>query len=61
MKLNLKSITLSEQQLDNLVSEFYGKILSLTEESSEEIELKFKSDNHEEEFKSALNCFLKRT
>lgn len=59
MKLNLKSITLSEQQLDNLVSEFYGKILSLTEESSEEIELEFKSDNHEEEFKSALNCFLK--
>ena len=56
--INLENYTMSPTQLDNLVSEYYGKILNTSEQVEFIFEIEFEEASHSESFLRALKSFV---
>lgn len=60
IEVNILDYTLSELQLDNLASEFYGQSLSIVGVDSD-VQYSFEVASHAEGFIGALDgCFLRK-
>lgn len=57
LKIELRNYRLTETNLENLASEFYGKICSALNSDDWTLEFEFPDEQHKMEFERALRCF----